>query len=781
MLNQLVLAALLPAIMASPIAQRSQSAVPSGMGGVMYHNNIPTAAAKAMDMDPTSMKNAAVKKISGMGADVPHNEPKPNVKHSGRVASQTKNHARAPEPTVFVSPTQVVGRQINTTMLNDISKNAVSFATGIAESIASGLANLPPSKRSKTPVSSSSAPQAAATAATNATSAAQGNCDCIGACSDIEGKSKQMKCIKECAKTCDGDDDSKKKKDPVKDLLGSLGLREIIPAEIEHAKRPKPKPIKISQVTSEEAFEECMKNCKTHNCQHSSVGLSIDQCGKTSCEETCAKHRKGMSGKKISKKGLESADSYPAAKPAPKPAPKPPKHQAAAAKEEEEYESCMQECKTHNCQHSSVGLSVDQCGDTFCADGCAKYKKAEKFAAEKMVHKTYLRAVDGYPTKPEPKPKHDISAAGKENEEFELCLKECRTHNCQHSGVGLSVDQCGDTACADACAGYKHTAAGVIHGGMHAREQLNYPTSPKPVPQPARVPTPKPALKSHPHPTHKATIASENEEFEACLKECKTHNCQHSGVGLSIDQCGDTACADACAGYKKSAKAGSKSTHKRQVQPVPEIEALPAVPAVAPLPAVEPLPAVQAVAPLPALPNVAVAPNAAPAPNKPATPVTASPAGPGSHPPPDVPVAAKKGSEDYEACMKQCKSHNCQHTSVGLETERCGKTSCEEECASYHEADAAVSGKEKVKIPGAKLVPNPVAGPPMLAVPNVHDVPVAEGHASQEFEDCVKKCMTRNCEKTGVGLGTEQCGDTSCEEKCAKGRSEAAFRAHGKA
>ncbi|KAI1211822.1 uncharacterized protein F4807DRAFT_458029 [Annulohypoxylon truncatum] len=767
MLNQIVLAALMPAVMASPIAQRSQSAVPSGMGGVMYHNNIPTAAAHAMDMDTMAMKNAALQKI----------------KHNNKDASQTKNHARAPEPTVFVAPTQVVGRQINTTMLEDMSKNAVSFATGIAESIASGLANLPPSKRADKPASTSSAPLAAptnGTGAMNATELAKAKCDCVGACSDIDGKSKQMKCIKECAKECDGDDDTKEKKDPVKNLLGSLGLREVTPAQIEHAKRPKPMPVKVTAAAGEEAFEECMKNCKSHNCQHSSVGLSIDQCGKTSCEETCAKHKKSASfGKKISKKG--HPENWPLGVPKPKPA-SAPKHEAAAAKKEEEYESCMKECKTHNCQHSSVGLSVDQCGDTFCEDGCAKFRKAASFASEKTVHKTYLRAVDSYPTKPEPKPKHDVSVAGKESEEFEACMKECKTHNCQHSGVGLDVDQCGDTMCADSCAEYKHAAAGAIHGGMHPRDQLNYPSSPRPVPQPAAIPAPKPVFKSHPPPTHKtASMASENEEFEACMKECKTHNCQHSSVGLSIDQCGDTACADACAGYKKSAKAGHKHIHKKQVEPVPKIEALPAVPAVAPLPAVERLPAVPAVAPLPAVPNVAVAPNAAPAPDRPATPAPASPAGPGSHPPPDVPVAAKKGSEDFEACMKQCKSHNCQHTSVGLETEQCGKTSCEDECASYHEADAAVAGKQMVKEPGAKLVANPGLGPDVLAVPNVHDVPVAEGHASQEYEDCMKKCKTHNCQKTGVGLDTEQCGDTSCEEKCVKGHSDAAFRAHGKA
>ncbi|KAI0897617.1 hypothetical protein F4806DRAFT_408101 [Annulohypoxylon nitens] len=804
MLNQIVLAALMPAIMASPIAtQRGQSqAVPSGMGGVMYHNNIPTAASESMALDRTAMRNGALDKLMHTADNLPPSSSSTDMKHNNDGILKTKNHVRAPEPTVFIAPTPVERRQINTTMLGDISKNAISFATGIAESIASNLNNLPPSKRSKKGGPTSSAPAATPTGAMNATALAKENCDCIAACKDIDGKAKQMQCIKECANSCDGDDDTKEKKDPVKKLLSSLNLRELTPSQIEHAKRPKPRPIKATEVSAEEAFEECMHNCKTHNCQHSSVGLSLDQCGKTSCEETCGKHRKGASGKKITAKGLEGTDEYPALKHAPAP----PKHEGAPGKMEEEYEACMEECKTHNCQHSSVGLSVDQCGDTFCADGCAKYKSAAAFAHEKIVHKTYLRAVDGYPTQPEPKPKHQpkVEHGGfKENEEFEACMKECKTHNCQHSSVGLSLDQCGDTACADACAGYKHSAAAGYHNAMLPREQLNFPTSPKPVA--------KPGAKSHPPPTHKAGFVSENEEFEACLKECKTHNCQHSSVGLSLDKCDDTACADACAGYKQGAKAGYHGIHKKQVEPVPKIDPLPAVPKVAPLPEiealpkVEPIPEIAPVAPLPRVepqaaaaatpnrapaPNVAVAPNApnaVPAPIKPAKPATpapatpASPAGPGSHPPPEIPVAAKKGSEDYESCMQQCKSHNCKHTDVGLDTEQCGKTSCEQECASYHEADAAVAGEHIVHQPGQKLVPNPGPGLPAVAVPNTHAVPVAEGHASAEFEDCFQKCMTRNCQKTGVGLDTEQCGDTFCEEKCSKGHAEAGFHAHGKA
>ncbi|KAI2470125.1 hypothetical protein F4781DRAFT_195751 [Annulohypoxylon bovei var. microspora] len=779
MLNHLVLVALMPAIMAKPIAQRSQSVVPAGMGGVMYHNNIPTAAAEAMDLNSSSMKNAAVEEISDMGADIPR-----NVKQNGnKAASQTQNLARAPEPTVFVAPTQVVGRQINTTMLNDISSHAVSFATGITESIAAGLSNLSPSKRGEEPAAATHTTNTVNTVNTaNGTATETKNCDCIGLCSDVDGKAKQMQCIKECAQSCDGDDDSKKK-DPVKNLLGSLGLREITPAQIEHAKRPKPKPVHVTAVASEEAFEECMEKCSTHNCQHSSVGLSIDQCGQTSCEESCAKHRKGKAGMKITKKGLEFADDYPAAKPAPKPAHKAPTHKSAAAKEEEEWETCMEGCKSHNCQHTGVGLDTEQCGKTSCEEGCAKFKKAKQFAADNMIHTKYLRAVDAYPTKkPEPKPKQDMTLKFKEDEEFEACVKKCRTHNCQHTGVGLDTEQCGDTSCADSCAMYKKDKAGMIHGKVHhAREQLDYPTTPMPPPKH----TPKPQA----HPEHKDVKSSEHEEFKACMKDCKTHNCQHSSPGLSIDPCSDTWCADACVKYKKNAKAGKKIIHKKQVQPVPQIEPLPAVPAVAPIPAVPavaPLPAVPAipaVAPLPAVaavPNAAPAPNVAVVPNRPSAAAPAGPAGPGSHPPPDGLVAAKAGSVDFESCMKQCKTHNCQHTGVGLDTEQCGDTSCEDACASYREADSAVVGKKKVKSPGAKLVANPFAGPHTLAVPNIHEVPVAEGYENQEFEECVHKCRTRNCQKTGVGLDTEQCGDTSCEEKCVKYKGDAAFRAHGK-
>ncbi|KAI1092156.1 hypothetical protein F5B19DRAFT_235425 [Rostrohypoxylon terebratum] len=633
------------------------------MGGVMYHNNIPTAAAEAMALDHTAMRNGALQKLTHTVDNLPPNESVTDVKHVDKGASKTKHHARTPEPTVFIAPTPIERRQINTSMLDDISDNAVSFATGIVESVTSGLNKLPPSKREEKAESTSSAPAAMPTGAMNASALATENCDCIGACEDIDGKAKQMQCIKECANSCDGDDDTEQKKDPVKNLLGSLGLREITPGQIEHAERPNPRPMKATEVSAEEAFEECMHNCKTHNYQHSSVGLSVDQCGDTSCE-----------------------------------------------------------------------------------DGCAKYKSAAAFAHEKIVHKTYLRAVDSYPTEPEPKHHTKVEHGKvKESEEFKACMKECKTHNCKHSSVGLSLDQCGDTACADACAGYKHSAAAGFHNAMLPREQLDYPASPKPVAEPD--------AKSRPPPTHKTS--------------------EHKKGGKSHSHPKHKA-----SGHKKGTKAESHGIHKKQVEPVPEIEALPAVPKVtpvpeiAPLPKVERLPEVASVALLPRaepLPSVPAAPDAVHAPVKPATPAPAGAAGPGSHPPPEIPVAAEKASEDYESCMQQCKTHNCKHTSVGLDTEQCGKTSCEEQCASYHEADAVVVGKHMVHEPGAKVAPY------------THAVPVAEGHASAEFEECVKQCKTHNCQKTGVSLDTEQCGDTSCEEECSKGYGEAAFRAHGKA
>ncbi|KAI1100973.1 hypothetical protein F4804DRAFT_317303 [Jackrogersella minutella] len=684
-----------------------------------------------------------------------------------------EHHGRAPEPTMFVSAPQMVGRQADSSTPTShassagwkvISSDAVSFATSIAslaDAIASGFADhFPPDKREEaTPTMTSSAVMAAATNAT-------AGCDCIGACSDIDGKAAQMRCIKTCAKDCDGDDDSKAKTDVLgdlsKSLTGSLGLggRAMVPAKLEHAQ--------MSQ-----------------------------------------------SGKIVQKKGLEQEADYPAAKPpAPKPQPKPetyPQHvdsypvkapapapkpetypqsypvKAPAPKPDPKPEHKPEHEKEHKPEHEKEHKPEHEKEHKPEHEKEHKPEHKDDHHDPKHDHKKEPKHIDNYPAKAPaptplsypyglhgrdnlryptknhlPRPSAEVShesAKASESEEFEACMKKCSTRNCKHSSVGIDLDQCDNTSCEENCAGHKQGHSGEISkttGKIHARQQhVPYSGSPAPQPAPhsahhdhAHKPAPRPNLPAPPPAPASAHFSAE-EDFESCMNKCSTRNCQHSSVGLDIDQCGNTSCEQHCAKFRKSAHGSINKRNEHPSGPIAEVQAVPEL-----------------------------APVAA-TPNRPSSHTSPNPhAAPGLSPAHEGATAVKGGSKDFEACMSQCKSRNCQHSGVGIDIEQCGDTSCESACAEYKEADSAMIGKEK-QYDGTKIIKNPGIGPKILAVPNEHDVPVGQAHESQEYQDCMSKCKTHNCQKADIGLDVSQCGSTSCEEGCVKFQGQAGASFHG--
>ncbi|KAI1417422.1 hypothetical protein F5Y13DRAFT_202944 [Hypoxylon sp. FL1857] len=859
MLNQVVLVALLPAVLAKPIVQRSQTATMHGAynGRSILANAAPMAIADGLTEGSTS--DAAAEQGKSYNKSVPKMDPR------NEAETHTRNNARNPEPTVYISAPEIAGRQVKSSQVSasaeqiaeTVVDDAASMENGIDDAVDTSMADIPYPKRENAAPSNGTASKGQGTST---------SCDCIGACSGQDGKASQMKCMKACAKSCDGDDDTKKKNDPLGgllsgSLLSGLGMRDVEPRDYPHQssppryeqkkpdpaphykEKPQPQPKPEHVVVGgaeEEEYESCMKKCKTHNCQHSSVGLDIDQCGNTSCEESCARYKKG---EKFESEHLVYSPHPKREASYPKKNPQPAVPGYVEVEGHMDFENCMKKCSSHNCQHSSVGIDIDQCGNTSCEDSCAKYKKSNKNAKSgkipSQIHGREQHSPAAYPAKqaPKPYPKKDpaprplVHGKLQGNEEYESCMKSCKTHNCQHSSVGIDIDQCGNTSCDEKCKKYKKEEHAEF-STVRAREEQRK-TEPAVQKKPAYYPG-KP----------ESVVKSANEEYESCMHKCKTHNCQHSSVGIDIDQCGSTSCEDECVRYKKAEHEGHS---KRQFEPVAEAAAVPAVPNVpnvpnmpnvpevpnvpntpnvpqvpavpnmpnvpdvpavpnAPnmpnvpeVPAVPNAPNMPNVPDAPAVPNVPytpyapaapaapAAPNAPPAPYSPATPYAPyapfAPYGPHAphvpHPrnantPPGViyggktPVSEASGMTDFESCMSKCKTRQCKHANIGHGISQCGDTSCEDSCAQFKEGNHAEVDKVRVKVPGGRLIANPVAGPKTLVVPNVQEVPVADAGESKEFQNCMHKCKTHNCQDAGLGVDVSQCGNTSCDEKCAK-------------
>ncbi|KAI2778083.1 hypothetical protein F4815DRAFT_253263 [Daldinia loculata] len=585
MWNQVVLAALIPAMMAKPIAPRGE------MTGVQESHDSPV-------FDSAVLRNNTLMAIA-KAVELENSD--------SAVEETSQNNQMTQAERRQISPSQIsdLSSRAASTIFNGASAGVMSWATSVGNAMSTGHPLVPRAKKgSKTKATPTptrtTAASGTATASNSTQATASQNCNCISACASEDGKATQMGCMKKCSKDCDGDDDKEKNSDLLKSLLGSLGGRSIPapPPMLSHRKFTRPRPAKTVHEAAGaefEDFEACMNSCKTHNCQHSEVGISISQCGDTSCEDACAKFKSSKSrySKSIQKKHVRPvADRVKADTPLPKP-----KKPVAAAQHNEAFEKCMKKCQSHNCQHSEVGISISQCGDTSCMESCAKYKEGQSMVITRQARhpgKTgdvpdvpdvptvptvpdvpevpptpevpevpavpavaEVPKVKGGPMKaaaPAPAPatprapKHrgpstghkDTPVKGVAQEgEYEACLKECKTHNCQKSGVGLDIEQCGDTSCVDACASFKES----VHAGVSAHK--------------VKVPSASGRLEDHPGPdppvvkTVPEASAHESKEFQDCVKQCKTHNCQKADIGLEVSQCGDTSCSESCAHLKE--------------------------------------------------------------------------------------------------------------------------------------------------------------------------------------------------------------------------------------
>ncbi|KAI8961830.1 hypothetical protein F5Y11DRAFT_217079 [Daldinia sp. FL1419] len=604
MWNQVVLAALIPAMMAKPIMPRSD------ITGVEEPQQGPGFDAAAFRENTlTALGEALQEKAADGGGDT----------------SQLSHMSHEERRQISKSQVSELTNEAASTIFAGASEGVMGWATSIRSQMSTSLPHMHIPRANKlkkatstpTPTASSSS---TASASGSARPTESTDCDCLNVCAKEDGKASQMKCMDKCSRECDGDDDKQEDKDLLgsltKNLFKSLGDRSVPmpppPSPYRKFHHPPPKVVHEAGAAEFESFEACLNSCKSHNCQKSGVGLDISQCGDTSCEDRCAGYKAGASkfSKTIVKKhDRPVADQVKADTPLPHH-----KKPVVAAHHSESFEDCLKKCHTHNCQNSGVGLGVSQCGDTSCEDACAGYKgeggiiitkRAEQSGNTDQVPEVPEVAtvptvpntpevpptpeVPTVPTVPEvpqvkggpvkaaaheepkphsPAPNHKnfpVAAGAAEDGEYDACLKKCHSHNCQKSGVGLDVEQCGRTSCFDACASLKHSAS----AGVSAHK--------------VKVPYAPGTLAAHPGPDPPVEKivpeagAHESREYDDCVRECKTHNCQKADVGLEVSQCGDTSCTDSCAHLKEG--------HAAHLQGAPRDMHTATAPAYTPVPA----------------------------------------------------------------------------------------------------------------------------------------------------------------------------------------------------
>ncbi|XXH02374.1 Bifunctional purine biosynthetic protein ade1 [Hypoxylon texense] len=561
MLKHVVLAALIPVILAKPIVA-------------------PRDVAHGQIAEPTAAAQMAGRQVSGKLWDQIAGDLFKDL-----TPSSTSKAGHAPSVTPFLSRRE-----------DDSTKTSTATASTESDS------------DSESPSSSSSS------AAPAMSSMASSSCDCIAECADEHGPpsdshltAAQLTCIQSCAQSCDGDDDKAKKSDLLGSLgLSSLGLRQVAPWH--GPVRPHYEPPKAS-MHSESEWQDCMNNCTTHNCQNADIGDNISQCGDTSCEDNC----KGF------KKESSASATFPAFPPLEKkqfippppgaifrerPAPNPP---SAFASGDFDFGACMQNCTTRNCQNADVGDNISQCGDTSCESECRSIENS--FSSK--IHLTKKEAsppVFGGPArvkKPGPPPPNPAAVAAHKHEaemmrfghagprpgpagphfvpradtvpavpdvpdvpavpsadgmpddptafasggaEYDACMQNCTSHNCQNADLGGAISQCGDTSCEQQCRHFKSDAEASV-------------SAPKPEPWhrplgPLDAATQAARLQSHRNDVKPVAGAEESKEYEDCMTTCKTHNCQSADIGLKVSQCGDTECANTCAKFKVDKDAG---------------------------------------------------------------------------------------------------------------------------------------------------------------------------------------------------------------------------------
>lgn len=455
---------------------------------------------------------------------------------------------------------------------------------------------------------------------------------------------------------------------------------------------------------------DCIDECADEHGPPTSEHITADQMSCIeSCVNSCGGHvdDKGNKTEKAEKPdllgsllpGLGLRDVAPRQGGAPwagrvRPHYQPPKFSASA---DSEYEDCMSNCTTNNCQSLDMGDKISQCGDTSCEDKCKSFKNEASASAKlpgfPLQKKQFFPPPPAFFRPPPPRP--EFSASGEFD--FEACKQNCTTHNCQSIDMAGSISQCGDTSCESQCREMerdfnsklnlvKKDASPPVFGGP-AKNKKPAPPAPVTYPVYPAAPAPEPEM-MHGHAKH-----GKSKHDKPKHKDDKHHK-SHPGPQMG-----------------------------------PRADVVPAVPDV------------------PDVPNV----NGLP----------------------DDPTASASAGAEYDACMSTCKTNNCQSADLGGLISQCGDTECADQCRHFKsDAKAAVSAPK----------PQPYHRPlgPLDAATQAarlqsqrhHTKPVAGAEESKEYEDCMTTCKTNNCQSADLGGVISQCGDTECASTCARFKSD---------
>lgn len=422
---------------------------------------------------------------------------------------------------------------------------------------------------------------------------------------------------------------------------------------------------------------------------------------------------------------------------------------------------CIAECADEHGPPSDSHLTAAQ---ITCIQACAESCDGDDDKAKKSdllgslgLSSLGLRQVAPWHGRVHP-PYEPPKASMHTESEWQDCMNNCTTHNCQNADIGDNISQCGDTSCEDNCRGFKKEASA----------SATFPAFPLAKKQ-FIPPPPGAVFRERPAPNPPSAFSSGDFDFGACMQNCTTRNCQNADIGDNISQCGDTSCESECRSVENSFNSKIHLTKKEAGPPVfggPARVKRPGPP--------PPNPAVAAHKaemmrfghagphPGPAGPHFVPRADTVPA----VPDVEAVPSVDGM---PDDPTAFASSGAQFDACMQNCTSRNCQNADLGGAISQCGDTSCESECRHLSsDASAAVSAP-KPEPWHRPLGPLDAATQAARIQSDRHDVePVAGAGESKEYEDCMTTCTTHNCQSADLGGLVSQCGDTDCANTCAK-------------
>ncbi|KAI5921172.1 hypothetical protein F4810DRAFT_679577 [Camillea tinctor] len=211
------------------------------------------------------------------------------------------------------------------------------------------------------------------------------------------------------------------------------------------------------------------------------------------------------------------------------------------------YEGCMSRCHS-NCMTANIPFELTQCTGG-CEERCERFAHAESGILPRQLD-GLTGLLGGGDSKPKPAPKKNQGAEplqsgptlGSGATSYEGCMSGCKSDCTDLEMTGaLKLSQCEDS-CENQCAGFAHAESGILPRQLDGLTGLLGGGDSKPKPAPKKNPGPAP-LQSGP------TLGNGATTYEGCMASCKSDCTDLEMTGaLKLSQC-DNDCESQCAGF----------------------------------------------------------------------------------------------------------------------------------------------------------------------------------------------------------------------------------------